>query len=269
MQNKTNRESQNDHYESGYEKLKAALKAYDEERISDFFLKENDEKPIPMTDRGKENMRELFTQFMGAEKANEVIEKEEQYYQQKVERWKARRRRRIKKGVAAAGIAVCVVAGVSTAAVAFNLPENIYRALNKDTYTKVNVDVPVDTSEHDYIEQEYVLSECIDGYELADRIVLQNLIYSMYELDDERNYTFTQQLEQFNTNVNTENSTIELVDTMYGEATHYSNNGLNALVWFYNGYYFKISGTITLDELKFLQESLKKGENINEKKESN
>ena len=260
MQNKTNRESQNDHYESGYEKLKAALKAYDEERISDFFLNQNDEKPIPMTDRGKENMRELFTQFMGAEKANEVIEKEEQYYRQKVERWKARRRRRIKKGVAAAGIAVCVVAGVSTAAVAFNLPENIYRALNKDTYTKVNVDVPVDTSGHDYIEQEYVLSECIEGYELVDRIVLDNLIYSMYQMDDEKCYTFTQRLEQFNMNLNTEDTIMEIIDTMYGQATYYSNKGLNTLVWSYNGYYFGIAGTLTLDELTFLQESLKKGE---------
>ena len=266
MENPEKNNPKNDHYQTGYEKLKAALRAYDEEKTADFFAKKDDAKPIAISEEGKENMRALFTEWMGEEMANRVIEKEEEHYRQRVAQWEARRRRRMQKRVAAVCIAVFLVAGVSTAAVAFDIPGSIYRSYNKETYTKVNVDSLEDSADkHDYIEQEYVLSECIDGYELVDKYILDDIIYFVYQNGDEKAYTFSQRTEQFNINLNTENSPLEMIDTMYGQAAYYDNEGLKALAWAYKGYYFKIEGTLTLEELKFLQESLTKGESINEK----
>ena len=62
--------------------------------LDKFFNEEDDEKPIPLSDEGRENIKELFSQWIGPENAEAVLKKEEENYQKDFRRWKQKRRGR-------------------------------------------------------------------------------------------------------------------------------------------------------------------------------
>ena len=87
-----------------------------------------------------------------------------------------------------------------------------------------------DSNYHEYIENVYVLSETLDGYEEISRTDGKRSNFFEYSNKENNYYTFSQ---------------------MVGEI-----NKSNYLIWAYDGYVFKLSGDISKNEMIQLANSL-------------
>lgn len=239
--------------------LLKALQQYDDEMLDKFFNEEDDEKPIPLSDEGRENIKELFSQWIGPENAEAVLKKEADNYQKDLRRWKQKRRGRILAHAShwsirvAAAVFLAVICAVNTdSSLAFKLPEVGFEAIVRDDYTKLITlkESSAIQNESDIKGVEYCLSKVIEGYVLVDTLKLQGASTYVYaNTIDGNTYTFTQQLETFNVKINTEQKLGEKVDTLYGEGYLYSYDNKNGLTWNYNHYIFKIEGDLSKEEL--------------------
>lgn len=249
--------------------LLEALRTYDDEMLDKFFSENDDEKPVPLSCEGREKMEELLGQWLGPQKAQQVLKKEEKQYQQELRRWKQQRRRQMFSRVprwcfAAAAALLAVIIGVANpkSSLAFKLPEVGFEAVVGSERTRLHSFMEVingnENPNLEIIENEYVLGKVIDGYQLEDQVSLNGLKTYIYaNIDLNKYYVFSQQTESFDIGVNTESESGKYIDTLYGKAYYFSDQGINSIIWNYNEYYFKIEGTLSLDELIDLLSSLK------------
>lgn len=254
--------------------LLKALQQYDDEMLDKFFNEEDDEKPIPLSDEGRENIKELFSQWIGPENAEEVLKKEEENYQKDFRRWKQKRRGRTLAYAShwsirvAAAVFLMVICAVNTdSSLAFKLPEVGFEAIVRDDYTTLILkeNELEDSSVQYRIETWYLLGTTIEGYSLTDKIMLNDIVMYIYSNNIGDFYNFSQQTQTANAEANTEQNKGEEIDTMYGLAYFYCYNETNALVWNYQGYSFKIEGTLTKQQLVELLNSLQKEKKDEEK----
>lgn len=250
--------------------LKEALQQYEDNMINELLSDTGDEKPFALSPEGRKNMEQLFTQWLGPEKAREIMDQEKKNYREDLRRWKQRRNARLlqylkKGGMVAAAAVVVVIFSIANFddSLAFKLPEAGFEAVLKEDYTKLLPDSytqEVGQSEYiDVLEVYYSLGIIISGFQLTDSIKTNFMIYDTYEnVVAGEKYFFQQQMVNSKVGVNTENINLEELDTMYGPAQFYQSDSGYGLTWQYSGYTFKIEGNLTKQELLNLQESLRK-----------
>ena len=252
--------------------LAEALKRYDDELIDEFFNEEDDEKPVPLTEHGRQGMKHLLEQWVGPEGAQKILQQEQETYEADLARWKKKRQARLYRRmrrwgtVAAAAVFTLIISTVNVQdSLAFRLPTAGFKAAVKDDYTQLFVekdeDQESDNGGIDKIETRYFLGIILDGYSLSDQIELSNLIVSVYENGDNF-YSFTQQTQSSQISTNTEQFEGEQIDTMYGKAYFVQFEKINSLVWSYQNCVFRLEGTISKNDLLALLESLYRENNL-------
>lgn len=260
--------------------LAEALKRYDDELIDEFFNEEDDEKPVPLTEHGRQGMKHLLEQWVGPEDAQKILQQEQEAYETDLVRWKKKRQallyRRMRRWgtVAAAAVFTLIISTVNVQdSLAFKLPTAGFKAAVKDDYTQLFVEDDEeesgDTDEMlESIQTYYVLDKTLPGYELVN--VIRGTLYSYYEYEDKNNdtgYNFIQQAVVSDIGVNTEYQNGTEEDTLYGTAFFYDYDGRVGISWNYAGYSFRIEGNLSKEEILLLQSSLVK-EDENEKTNS-
>ncbi len=251
--------------------LLKALQQYDDEMLDKFFNEEDDEKPIPLSDEGRENIKELFSQWIGPENAEAVLKKEEENYQKDFRRWKQKRRGRTLAYAShwsirvAAAVFLMVICAVNTdSSLAFKLPEVGFEAIVGSERTRLHIKKELDSDREEdtmgQIKTKYKLEKVIEGFSLIDSISTARMLHYTYGNTEGDLYNFTQQIKQANVGINTEQNKDIPIDTLYGTAYFYEYNEQCGLLWEYGDYLFKIEGKISKDDLLDLQQSLVKKE---------
>lgn len=252
--------------------LLKALQQYDDEMLDKFFNEEDDEKPVPLSDEGRENIKELFSQWIGPDNAEAVLKKEEENYQKDFRRWKQKRRGRILAHAShwsirvAAAVFLVVICAVNTdSSLAFKLPNVGFKEIVGEDRTKLfakNNDTNETISEisKSSIQTYYYLSDTIDGFSLASKSSLQHLVLYEYQNSNGDTYFFSQQLLENNIGINTEENPYTIIDSPFGNAYYFDYGNTRSLAWNYNEYSFKIEGEISKKELLELQKSIRKEE---------
>ncbi len=248
--------------------LAEALKRYDDELIDEFFNEEDDEKPVPLTEHGRQGMKHLLEQWVGPEDAQKILQQEQETYEADLARWKQKRQARLYRRmrrwgtVAAAAVFTLIISTVNVQdSLAFKLPTAGFKAAVKDDYTQLLLETE-DLEKGQEIEStsintNYCLGNVLDGYSLSDCIVLSDSIIYIYENGD-KSYSFIQQVEATQVFTNTELKEGEFIHTMYGMAFFSQSEDSSSLVWNYQGYTFRLDGNLSKDDLLGLLESLQK-----------
>lgn len=245
--------------------LAEALKRYDDELIDEFFNEEDDEKPVPLTEHGRQGMKHLLEQWVGPEDAQKILQQEQETYEADLARWKKKRQARLYRRmrrwgtVAAAAVFTLIISTVNVQdSLAFKLPTAGFKAAVKDDYTQLFVEDDEEESyspSYDEIETKYSLSRVLDGYYMSEQIELSDYIITVYENGNDF-YSFIQYTQSFQTSANTEQYSGEPIETMYGTAYYLQYDNTNSLVWNYQGYTFRLEGSISREDLLKLLESL-------------
>ncbi len=251
--------------------LAEALKRYDDELIDEFFNEEDDEKPVPLTEHGRQGMKHLLEQWVGPEDAQKILQQEQETYEADLARWKKKRQARLYRRmrrwgtVAAAAVFTLIISTVNVQdSLAFKLPTAGFKAAVKDDYTQLFVEDDEeesgDTDEMlESIQTYYVLDKTLPGYELVNESKGSMFCYYEYQNYENRDiYIFTQQTEQYEIGVNTEYEEGIEIDTLYGNAIFYTYSGRSGLSWNYSGYSFRIEGNLSQEEILMIQSSLVK-----------
>ena len=97
-----------------------------------------------------------------------------------------------------------------------------------------------DSNYHEYIENVYVLSETLDGYEEISRTDGKRSNFFEYSNKENNYYTFSQK---------------ELCKILDGTG-YFQQKKSNYLIWAYDEYVFKLSGDISKNEMIQLANSL-------------
>ena len=245
--------------------LKEALQQYEDNMINELLSDTGDEKPFALSPEGRKNMEQLFTQWLGPEKAREIMDQEKKNYREDLRRWKQRRNARLlqylkKGGMVAAAAVVVVILSIANLddSLAFKLPEAGFEAVLKEDYTRLLAESYKETGNNIYtIKNRYTLGSIVSGYQLLSSVHTHYMTYNVYEnvLTGER-YFFLQQGIDTKFGINTEYLSVQEIDTMYGPAQFDQHSAGYGLTWQYSGYMFKIEGDLTQDQLIELQESL-------------
>ncbi|MBB5263452.1 hypothetical protein HNP82_000546 [Catenibacillus scindens] len=252
--------------------LKEALQQYEDNMINELLSDTGDEKPFALSPEGRKNMEQLFTQWLGPEKAREIMDQEKKNYREDLRRWKQRRNARLlqylkKGGMVAAAAVVVVILSIANFddSLAFKLPEAGFEAVLKEDYTKLlpekfiyNNNFGESEQNNTYEKNRYVLGRIIPNYRLIDSVDTYFVSYDIYENEEtDDRYIFYQQRDSIKLGVNTEYSNVQELNTMYGLAQLYQFESGYGLAWQYNGYLFRIEGKLTEEQLTDLQESLR------------
>ena len=242
-----------------------ALRQYDDELLDQFLNGRLDERPFAWSKRGRRNIRDLFSQRVGPERAALMLKRSDDNYKDDLRQWRERRRKRVaasarKWGIGAAAAIIAVIISVVNTenSLAFKLPDVGFLEVVRDDYTQIFWGSSQHSFDSDVIETSYVLGEVVEGYVLVDSIITQRLNYYIYENLSGDQYFFSQQYDVANVAVNTEIQVLDVIDTLYGEAQYYTNGSVAGLAWSYNNYSFKIEGNLDVEELIILQNSLQK-----------
>lgn len=250
--------------------LKEALQQYEDNMINELLSDTGDEKPFALSPEGRKNMEQLFTQWLGPEKAREIMDQEKKNYREDLRRWKQRCNARLlqylkKGGMVAAAAVVVVILSIANFddSLAFKLPEAGFEAVLKEDYTRLLAESHsfenLEENEFNIIETRYKLEKVATGFEYIDSIDTNFTCYDFYENQENGDsYFFVQQMDDTQFGVNTEYIYLQEIDTMYGIAQFYQYDAGYGLTWQYGGYLFKIEGKLTEQQLIELQESLRR-----------
>lgn len=251
-------------------RLIKALQQYDNELLEQFFAESDDEPPVSISPEGRRKMKDTLAPWLGADRAELLVKREEQASNARIKAWKHKKRvklakRAVRWSATAAVVLLMVMSGnfVGNDAMAYRLPDVSFSTIDKNKYTKIFIEESecldkFESEELEYIETVYMPKKILDGYALLNRIDNPQILYCVYENSSGDRYYFTQQVQADNIAVNTEAQVIDEIDTIYGPAQFYNYNGQSGLTWVYHNYYFKIEGAFSKDILMEIQESLQK-----------
>lgn len=254
-----------------YAQLIKALQQYDNEMLEKFFDQPQDEPPVSLSDKGRENLRDTLSQLIGDNRADLLIQNEQKQYQADKKSWQHEKRTRfVKRTVrwgsmaASIGIAIFVVNIFSNSTMAFRLPKVELISDKKDDYSKLGPKEDTDSdgklfdNTENGISTQYVLTEIIEGFELSDKVITSSMCFYVYSNSNIESYYFTQELVEHNVGINTEEKDYCIIDSPFGDAYYFRYGSSQSLVWNYNGYTFSIEGNITKEQLLSLQKSVQK-----------
>lgn len=106
------------------------------------------------------------------------------------------------------------------------------------------------------IEKKYVPGKVLDGFEKVERIEVSKILKIRYEKDEQDYYQFEQATRDVQAWIDIEDTNIKKYDTVFGDAFYYEKDEIHKLVWSYEGYVFKLEGTLSRDEMVDLANSL-------------
>lgn len=253
-------------------RLIEALQQYDNELLEQFFAESDDEPPVSISPEGRRKMKDTLAPWLGADRAELLVKREEQASNARIKAWKHKKRARLAKravrwSATAAVVLLMVMSGnyVGNDAMAFKVPNIGYISEKQADHSKfktpeANTFLDSDKEKMDGITTVYVLTECIEGCELKDKITTADSILYVYANSGNKNYQFSQFVLDSGIGVNTEMKDYKKIDSSFGDAYYVEYKSTKSLFWNYNGYSFSIEGNISKEELLFLQKSIRREE---------
>lgn len=208
---------------------------------------------------------EFYTDKEMAQDAS--LKKAHDNWEKQQKRDKARKRRQMpdrygfkrwQKIAASVLITLVVLGSVTMSTDALRVPIVKFFSSSKTGYNMVMAETGSgDSNYHEYIENVYVLSETLDGYEEISRTDGKRMIWIEYQNSNENIYDFYQTADASVSNwMDNADASYEKYNASIGDVYFQSKDGLNTLVWAYDGYVFKLSGNISKGDMILLADSL-------------
>jgi len=255
-------------------KLHKALEALNDEDIQKL-MEEGDEEESAFSEEHNQKMQQMIGEQLGPEAAKrmQAIQKlreadRNDKSSNKHDSGKSHHVYPRMKKVAAAVLAFVLLFTITMSTEAFRLPiVNFIMNVQKE-FMAVNVEES-GTSEQSVeakttIENVYILEKTIEGYDLVLEDIDDVYVLREYQNKEQDTYKFFQKGQTWNSFYDAEGTDYEMIETIYDNTMLSELNGMYYLVWNYDGYMFEISGSLTLEELIMLAESLTLEKNIKE-----
>lgn len=107
------------------------------------------------------------------------------------------------------------------------------------------------------IEKKYIPTKVAEGYEEVVREEMSKQILIEYRSSMfENDYVYWQQTQDMGEHINTEDAKYKEIDMIYGKAYYCKNEGECQLYWDYDGYLFSIQGSLELDDMLEIVDSI-------------
>lgn len=207
---------------------------------------------------------EFYTDKEMAQDAS--LKKAHDNWEKQQKRDKARKRRQMpdrygfkrwQKIAASVLITLVVLGSVTMSTDALRVPIVKFFSSSKTGYNMVMAETGSgDSNYHEYIENVYVLSETLDGYEEISRTDGERMISIEYSDNAQGYYVYNQMVDSSLSNwIDNEDSSIEKCNILNGVG-YFQQKKSNYLIWAYDGYVFKLSGDISKNEMIRLANSL-------------
>ena len=114
-----------------------------------------------------------------------------------------------------------------------------------------------DSNYHEYIENVYVLSETLDGYEEISRTDGKRMVSIEYGDSNQNMYVFYQLVDtSLSSWIDNDSTLFEKCDVANGVGYFQNKDKINSLIWSYDGYVFKLLGDIPREDMISLANSL-------------
>lgn len=208
---------------------------------------------------------EFYTDKEMAQDAS--LKKAHDNWEKQQKRDKARKRRQMpdrygfkrwQKIAASVLITLVVLVSVTMSTDALRVPIVKFFSSSKTGYNMVMAETGSgDSNYHEYIENVYVLSETLDGYEEISRTDGERMISIEYSDNAQGYYVYNQMVDSSLSNwIDNEDSSIEKCNILNGVGYFQKFENDNSLIWSYDGYAFRLSGSIDKDSMIHLANSL-------------
>ena len=154
-------------------------------------------------------------------------------------------------------ITLVVLGSVTMSTDALRVPIVKFFSSSKTGYNMVMAETGSgDSNYHEYIENVYVLSETLDGYEEIYRTDGERMISIEYSDNAQEYYVYNQMVDSSLSNwIDNEDSSIEKCNILNGVG-YFQQEDTNSLIWAHDGYIYRLSGTISKNDMILLANSL-------------
>ena len=154
-------------------------------------------------------------------------------------------------------ITLVVLGSVTMSTNALRVPIVKFFSSSKTGYNMVMAETGSgDSNYHEYIENVYVLSETLDGYEEISRTDGKRMIAIDYRDGTGNFYVYNQMVGSIDNWMDNDDTTVEECNVLNGVGYFQKFENDNSLIWSYDGYAFRLSGSIDKDSMIHLANSL-------------
>lgn len=206
---------------------------------------------------------EFYTDKEMAQDAS--LKKAHDNWEKQQKRDKARKRRQMpdrygfkrwQKIAASVLITLVVLGSVTMSTDALRVPIVKFFSSSKTGYNMVMAETGSgDSNYHEYIENVYVLSETLDGYEEISRTDTSRMIFIEYSDNAQRYYAYYQMVDSIDNWLDNSDISYEKC-LILDNIGYFQNKETNSLLWAYDGYVFRITGNISKEDMICLASSL-------------
>ena len=208
---------------------------------------------------------EFYTDKEMAQDAS--LKKAHDNWEKQQKRDKARKRRQMpdrygfkrwQKIAASVLITLVVLGSVTMSTDALRVPIVKFFSSSKTGYNMVMAETGSgDSNYHEYIENVYVLSETLDGYEEIYRTDGKRMVSIEYGDSNQNMYVFYQLVDtSLSSWIDNDSTLFEKCDVANGVGYFQNKYKINSLIWSYDGYVFKLLGDIPREDMISLANSL-------------
>ena len=207
---------------------------------------------------------EFYTDKEMAQDAS--LKKAHDNWEKQQKRDKARKRRQMpdrygfkrwQKIAASVLITLVVLVSVTMSTDALRVPIVKFFSSSKTGYNMVMAETGSgDSNYHEYIENVYVLSETLDGYEEISRTDGERMVIIDYKNKNGDFYVYNQMVDSIDNWIDNDDTTVEKCNILNGVGYFQKFENDNSLIWSYDGYAFRLSGSIDKDSMIHLANSL-------------
>lgn len=160
------------------------------------------------------------------------------------------------KIAAAVLLMIVVLTSVTMSTEALRVPIVNFFSSSKPGYNMVVVETENgEGNYHKYIENVYVLGETLDGYEEISRTDGKRLILIEYADNKQGFYAYNQMVDDIDNWVDNNDTSYEKCEVL-DSFGYFQSKETNSLIWAYDGYIFRLSGTISKEDMILLANSL-------------
>ena len=154
-------------------------------------------------------------------------------------------------------ITLVVLGSVTMSTNALRVPIVKFFSSSKTGYNMVMAETGSgDSNYHEYIENVYVLSETLDGYEEISRTDGERMVIIDYKNKNGDFYVYNQMVDSIDNWIDNDDTTVEKCNILNGVGYFQKFENDNSLIWSYDGYAFRLSGSIDKDSMIHLANSL-------------
>lgn len=186
-----------------------------------------------------------------------VQEYEEMLKEFEIKKGKARRRKSFKVGAAAACIGIVLltsgVFGMKSNALKSAFSEFFEQDQNEYTILEVQGDDEYPTE----IMHKYAPSVVLDGYELINIYEQLLFVTYIYQNQDGDVYHYVQATYEVSEWIDSEAAEVTEYNTVFGNAFYYQKDSIDKFVWHFDGYFFRIEGKISQEDMLTIANSLR------------